>query len=1008
MNRICIIPGPRQCLLLTMAAIFLGVATHAATIDFARDIRPLLNKHCTACHGGVKKEGGVSFVFRELATVAGKSGEVPVKPGDLEHSEAYRRITTKDDDDIMPPRKHGPGLTPQEAEVFKEWIKQGAPWQGHWAYTPPQPQVLPKVSGASWCRQDLDRFILAKLKDAKLKPSPDADRAQWLRRVTFDLTGLPPTPDEVKVFLADKSKQAHEHVVDRLLKSERFGERWAALWLDLSRYADSQGYEKDSPRTIWPYRDWLIRAFNSDMPFDQFTIRQIAGDLLPDATLDDIVATGFHRNTPTNVEGGTDDEEFRVAAVLDRVSTTWAVWEGVTFNCVQCHAHPYDPFDQPEFYKFVAFYNTSRDWDLREDLPKLDVPLNTADFGKARDLDRKIRNLMSAELKASQQLAGKDSHWRALKPSSAKSTLQTKLVLRDNSDGTRDVLTEGTVSHDSQFTIDIPLPEGVGKLTALRVEVLPRDPAKAQFTPELGFEISELRAQLLTKENEAKIEAHEKEVSAARAAESKAGKDKKAELKKKADQLEASQPGVIKFTYALGDELDPFDDAQATLRPDKQGWGANPRMMHARHLVLVPDAAVDLPRGARLRLIIRQEAAPNDLMPLVMNRSRYSISDNPAWQTLTCDSAFAQRRSEIASLEKERKGIKSATMPVMMEQDVALRRGTATFKRGNWLDKGDAVQAAVPKVFPQLPANAPADRLAMARWMVSKGNPLTARVAVNRFWEQLFGTGLVASLGDFGTSGKPPSHPELLDYLALRFQNEMGCSIKKLLRELVLSSTYMPDNRVTPKLREKDPQNRLLSRGPRTRLSAEMIRDNALAVAGLLSDKAFGPPVMPVQPDGIWRAARSNLKWQTSKGEDAHRRALYTYIRRSSPYPSLLTFDAPNRLVCAVQRVTTSTPLQALVTLNDPVYMECAVALAGRMCEEGNAPAKQIALGYRLATGRDPSKADVRDLEELYASALKDYQSDSASAGKLGGVPEKAALALVANAILNLDVVLTK
>ncbi len=965
-------------------------------VDFAREIRPLLNKHCAACHGGVKQASELSFVYRDKVLSPAKSGKIPVVPRKPDESELVLRVTTRDENERMPPPEHGPRLEEAEIARLRQWVQEGAPWKEHWAFLPPKPQSLPQVNNPDWCRQPMDCFILERLEQTGLQPSPEADRLTWLRRVTFDLIGLPPSLDEARAFVADESKNAHEKVADRLLASPRFGERWAALWLDLARYADSQGYEKDSLRTMWPYRDWLIRVWNADMPYDQFTIRQIAGDLLPEASMEDRIATGFHRNTPTNSEGGTDDEEFRVVAVIDRVNTTWQVWQGITFGCVQCHSHPYDPIEHDEYYRFLAYFNTSRDWDLRSDDPRLSVPLSENDFTRARELDRRMSQLRREELDITEKMTANAGQWQPLKPDLAASTKLTELVVTEDETGAAEVLTEGTVSHDSRFTLEFPLPEGLDRLTALRIGVLPRNMAKAPSSPELGFTISHLRAQVVTSETAGRIGDEEP-------AEDGNGK------KGGKENNPAPLPGEILFAVALGDELEPFDDPQATLNADKPGWGAIPRIMHPRRLVLVPPEPVSLPRGARLRLVIRQENAPNDLAPLVMNRSRYAITANDAWTTLVKDKEFQRRRDEIKNIARERSAIKGALLPVMAEQEAGLRRQSAVFVRGNWLEKGSEVSPGLPGIFSSLREEASADRLSFARWLVSPENPLTARAAVNRVWEQLFGLGLVETLEDFGSSGQSPSHPGLLDFLALRFQNEQAWSRKKLLRELVLSATYRQTARVTSELRERDPRNRLLARGPRSRLSAEMVRDNALALAGLLSDRMHGPSVMPPQPEGIWRAARSNLKWEESKGEDRLRRAIYTYWRRSSPYPGMLAFDAPARLVCNPRRMITNTPLQALVTLNDPVYMEAAVGLARRMrAEGGSTAAGQVAYGYELATGRKPDDKIVGDLLALHAKAMTDYRANPELADRLAGNAEMSALALVANAILNLDIVLTK
>ena len=995
-------------------AVVLAVpAAFGSPVDFARDIKPLFNKHCTACHGGVKQASNLSLVYHSKVLEPAKTGKIPVVPGKPEKSELIARITSTDTDEVMPPPKHGKPLPEKDIALLRDWIQQGAHWDEHWAFMAPRPPPVPKLADASWCKQSLDAFVLGRLQKEDLKPSPEADAAQWLRRATFDLTGLPPTPEEVNALQAATLKsspdQAYAIAVDRLLKSPRFGERWASVWQDLSRYADSQGYEADKPRTIWPYRDWLVRAFNADLPFDQFTIKQLAGDLLPHATLDDRIATAFHRNTPTNSEGGTDDEEFRVVAVVDRVATTWRTFQGITFNCVQCHSHPYDPIENVEYYRFMSFFNTQKDWDMDEDHPKVRVPLKEADFARAQKLDDRLRALRSAQVAEMLSKSGTDP-WKALVPLKVQSTGQTKLVAKKADDGITDVVAEGTVSHYSVFTIDTPVPAGATKLTALKVDALPVDPVKAKSTAELGYVVSLLRAIVVTPETEAAVLASttpppEKEAEVAANA---AGKPKaKTQREPEPVPNPPAQPGEITFSYALGDEADPVYDAQTTLNPDKGGWGANPRMTHPRRLVLVPSKAVDLPAGSKLRIIMRHDEGGFGYAPLVTNRCRFAISDNEEWTTYTQGKAFTDRHAELAKLEKERSSIANALMPVMEEQDTHLLRQTSTFMRGNWLDKGEVVTPGIPAVFGSLPKTGEPQRLALARWLASDKNPLTARVAVNRFWEQLFGTGIVETLEDFGSSGQPPSDQALLDHLALRFEHELGWSMKNLLREIVLSATYRQTSKARPELQERDPHNRLLAHGPRTRLSAEMVRDNALAVSGLLSPKMYGPPVMPLQPDGIWRAARSGLKWKNADGDDAHRRSLYTYWRRSSPYPSSLTFDAPDRLLCTARRSTTNTPLQALVTLNDPVFMECAAALAARVEKEGDLK-QQISAAFELATGAAPGAKDVDDLAALHEAALAEYRGDAKLTKALGGTPGKAALAVVANAILNLDSVLTK
>ena len=1015
-------------------ALFLGVLLSARAadvlpreVDFARDIRPIFNKNCVACHGGVKQTAKISLIYRDIVVATNAADEKPIHPGDAEHSEIIRRISTTNLDDRMPPQEHGAALSEKEIKLMRDWIQQGATWKEHWAWGKPVAPAMPKISKPKWIRQPLDAFVLAKLDSEKLKPSREADRAQWLRRVSFDLTGIAPTPDAVKTFLADKSPDAYEKTVDRLLASPRFGERWATPWLDAARYADSMGYEKDPLRTVWPYRDWVIRALNEDLPFDQFTIRQLAGDLLPDATLPDQIAATFHRNTQVNTEGGTDDEEFRVTATIDRVNTTWQVWQATTMGCVQCHSHPYEPINHKEFYSALAFFNTTRDWDLKDEFPVLRVPLDEKENVRARELDKKISDLRRQEFALTAKLAARPEAWQALTPAQATATRGTKLVIKTNEASIADVMTTGTVAANSSFTIEIPVPENFTSLGALRIDILPVDEAKARLTPEPGFAITQLKFVLAGKNSAGTtnlIEHEDVEIegdNAVSLSSPKGGEGRGEEAQLSSDQIPSPQPSPrsggerelesreIKLAHCFGDEAEPIFEDDASLRPDKSGWGAYPRLTHPRYAVFVPQELVAVTKGARLRISIAHGLGGGATAAQVARRIRFSASDRDDWVKLSASAEFQARRKQLADLQKQRAEIATVTMPALVEQDPALRRTTAVFDRGNWLNKTDVVAPGVPKLFGQLATDASADRLALARWLVSPENSLTARVTVNRVWEQLFGIGIVETVEDFGSSGEKPSHPELLDFLARRFQNELGWSLKKLLRELVLSAAYRQDARATPLLTQRDPRNRLLAHGPRTRLSAEMVRDHALATSGLLSEKMFGPPVMPPQPDGIWNVVYSKEEWRESTGADKHRRAVYTLVRRTTGYPSALTFDQPTREVCVARRLRTNTPLQALVTLNDPVYVECAVALAARMRREGGEDLqKQIARGYELACGVAPDKSSIAALRDLHERSLARYEREPELAKKLAATPADAALALVANTILNLDSALTK
>jgi len=938
-------------------------------VSFNEHIRPIFAKHCVACHGGVKQAAGISFIYREQATGEGESGLTPITPGSPEESYALDRVSDPDPETRMPPAEHGPPLGEHQIALLRKWIEQGAEWELHRSFVAPKQHEPPAVGNSTWARDPLDKFILARLEAEGLSPAADADRAAWLRRASLDLTGLPPSPEEYAEFALDNRPDAYERAVDRLLASPHFGERWAAMWLDLARYADTVGYEKDPHRDIWPYRDWLIRALNDDMPFDEFTVKQLAGDLLPEGTLADRLATALHRNTQTNMEGGTDDEEFRTVAVLDRVSTTWQVWQGSTFRCTQCHDHPYDPIRHDEYYKFVAFFNTSRDADLNEDHPLLRVPDDAAAWEEAEQLDATIGDLRRRVFDQHSALADDQALWRPLRASSATASGPTKLVVRDDpKEGVSEVLAEGTTPAESAFTYEFPL-DGIARLTAVRIDALPKDLAAALKTPEAGFVLSLLKGQLVSAEG--------------------------AELQE------------IEFAAAACDEAEPLLNPEDSLNDNIEGWGDYTRLSYPRHAVFVLKRPVELPPGGRLRLSLQFKHVDTGGGALYIQRGRFAASDSDKWTGLVDDAGYLEAKRELAGLIKRRAEMAGTNVPVMADQASRFARRTYTFARGNWLDKETEVEPGVPEVMPPLPDGAKADRLAMAQWLVSQENPLTARVMVNRLWQELFGIGIVETADDFGTSGELPSHPELLDHLALRFQGEYAWSLKKMLRSLVLSATYRQDGTTSAEKLAKDPRNRLLSRGPRTRLTAEMIRDQALALSGRLSPKMYGKPVMPPQPDGVWRSVYNDEKWVTAEGEDRYRRAVYTYWKRTSGYPSLMTFDMPSRDICVARRVATNTPLQALVTLNDEAFIELAQGFAERMAA-ADQPREQIAVGYRFATGRAIHSEKLDRLMTLYDEAAAAFDANAEQAKKLAPTRERYALTVVANALLNLDEMLTK
>ncbi|MDX1680881.1 MAG: PSD1 and planctomycete cytochrome C domain-containing protein [Akkermansiaceae bacterium] len=936
--------------LAALAALHAGLM---AEVEFNRDIRPILTKDCTACHGGVKAAGGISFIYRDMALSEGDSGKRAIVPGKPEESEMIRRMRHSDPDEVMPKPKHGPPLAEEKIQLIEQWIREGAEWQEHWSFVPPKHVAVEKVSDESWPSQPLDRYVLKRLDEEGLKPSAEAPPAEWLRQVSFDLIGLPPTLDELKTFEqahARDPQAAREEVVDRLLASPHYGERWAVVWMDLARYSDTFGFEKDPGRTIWPWRDWLIRAFNADMPYDQFTIEQLAGDLLPEPTADQRLATAFHRNTQNNTEGGTDDEEFRVAAVMDRVATTWTAWQATTFGCVQCHAHPYDPIEHEEYYKFTAFFNNTEDHDLDSDYPWMKVPEEAQLAERTSELELRMHELRVQLNADGHRLLADADQWRPFTPDEFSPTHGELQVTSDGS-----IRASGTLPVLSAHVLSGP----VSDFQALRLDILPESDDPTQW-PERGSMVKKLELRLIDAQGE-------------------------------------STP--IKLKEAFADKMTGVKALEAD-----GNLGAYPKLHEPRWFVVVPEKPVVTRQGDRLEIKLQHGYATAGSQATPVRRFTVKLSNDGSWRKLVEDSTRQATWQRRAELEEEYKAINGAMVPIMVEGP---KRETRLFARGNRLSKEQAVEPGIPKLFGGQ-SGPDMNRLDMAKWLVSEDNPLTARVMVNRLWQQLFDLGLVETVEDFGTSGTPPSHPALLDHLALRFQFEHDWSIKAMLREIVLSSTYRQSHKATPELLERDPRNELLARGPRKRLSAEMVRDQALAVGGILSDKMHGPSVFPPQPAGVWKSVYNGKKWKESKGADRVRRAVYTYHKRTAPHPAFLTFDAPSRDLCTARRITSNTPLQALVTMNDPAHIEAAQGFAKRMQEHSPKLAKQLSHGMFLATQREADSSIIGELEALYREAAEDYRTHPEEAKHLADTPEEAAMVLVANTILNLDAALTR
>ena len=1120
------------------------------TVDFNSQVRPIISAKCFHCHGPDEgsRKAKLRLDLREEA-IRERDGIIPIKPGDEKNSEVIRRITAgEDSDDLMPPIKAGHPLTPAEIEVLKKWVRQGAPYAPHWSFVKPSRPATPKVSRSSWPKSPIDNFILAKLDANNLKPSPPADRYALIRRLSLDLVGLPPTPVEVDAFVKDKSPNAYEKLVERLLASPAYGEKWARMWLDIARYADSYGYGQDSLRqnNPWPYRDWVIKAFNRNVPFDQFTLEQLAGDLLENPSEEQLIATAFHRNTMTNVEGGTDDEEWRVAAVKDRANVTAQAWMGLTMGCAQCHTHKFDPISQKEYYQFYAFFNQTEDNDQADERPTF--ALFTSDqrkrMGELKEqiavLEGKIskNNPDLAREFAAWEKAAHANDWRPVDLKEHKSA--RRATFRKLDDGS--LLTDTNAADKDTYTLKFD--STLTNATALRLEVLPDDslpgrgpghgtkgnfvlndlqfsmkaaagPPRARFVrielPGDSRFLSLAEVQVFSDEENiaTKGKASQSSVDFDGPAEFAIDGNTSGDFEKKSTthtqqenspwwevDLGAEQAieSVVVWNrtdggvgsrlanfrlIALDDTRKPVwtnvvatapktsvklsahertitlkrvtatyeqKDFEASIIAGgnddiKRGWavGGGQGKPH----VAVFEFSEPLPPGeATVRLYHRfgkqhslgrfrfsltdvrmPVAVPERLKPALAvaadKRSAPQQEELSLWFQQFA-SATAEIRAQIEPLQKKLDDIKALQVPIMRDFVADKQRVTRLLNKGNFLDPGDEVFAAIPASFSSWPSGAPTNRLGLAKWLMSDGNPLTARVTANRFWAQIFGTGLVETEEDFGTQGSLPTHPELLDWLALELRDN-GWNVKAFLKTIVMSATYQQSSRITPESLAKDPLNRLLSRAPRRRLEAEVIRDQAMAFGGLLSPKIDGPSVYPPQPDGLWRVAFDGKRdYPTSMGEDRYRRGLYTVWRRTIPYPSMATFDAPSRETCTFRRLPTNTPLQAYVTLNDPVFVEVAQALGRRMVREGGETVEErIRFGLKLVLSRPSEKAQVDALKKLFESELAHYRTDEKDAMKLATEPlgklptglsaaEAAAWTVVANVLLNLDGVLMK
>ena len=975
-----------------------------AEADFTRDVRPILSGICFKCHGPDDKsrKGGLRLDLREEALKAGKSDELAIVPGKPEKSEIIRRITSTDPDEIMPPPKAKLELNDAQKKTLTDWVAAGAEYKPHWAFIAPK-AVTPQILNLkSQILNPIDAFVLARLEKEGLSPSPEADRPTLARRLSLDLIGLPPTLEETAAFLKDTAPDAYERLVDRLLASPRYGERWARRWLDLARYADTNGYEKDRDRNIWPYRDWVIRALNEDMPFDIFTTKQIAGDLLPEPTPEDRIATGFHRNTMLNEEGGIDPLEFRYAAMTDRVATTGTAWLGLTIGCAQCHTHKFDPIVHKEYFQFMAFLNNADEPDL--DLPTAEqATRRTSNLAQAAKLLAELPSKwpVAAEKPTLEQaftawLAREREHavvWETVVPAEMKSTSP---ILTAQPDGS--VFASGDATKYDRYELKLrDLPAGV---TGLRLEVLPDDrlpghgPGMGYYEgPKGDFFLSDLK--LLVGDTALHF--------------SKATASYVNERFAAANAIDAD----LQTGWSCGGGLGEAHEAVFVLdKPLAQGGEATLKLEFSRHYACALGrfriSYTTDPRGGEAREMPGEIAALIALPEAQLTTPQRQILHE---QFLLAAPELAAETKAIRDL---RKPPRARTTLVLQERPAANPRPTFIHHRGEYLQTEEQVQPGVPAFLPAFPADAPRNRLGLARWLVSPENPLTARVAVNRQWQAFFGTGLVATLNDFGFQGEAPSHPELLDWLAVEFVKQ-GWSLKKLHRLIVTSATYRQSSHVTAALLAKDPKNRLLARGPRQRVDAEVVRDIALLASGLLSEKMYGPPVKPPQPAGVTEAAYGSPTWDASSGEDRYRRALYTFQKRSAPFATFNTFDAPSGEVCVARRDLTNTPLQSLTLLNDEAFLECAQALGSRAAELPGDDEAKTAFIFQRCTSRPPRAAETAKLLAFLAAQRERIAHGELPAKDIAGaapskaeINARAAWTLLARSVLNLDETITK
>ena len=1027
-----------------------GVARGAepTPIQYNRDVRPILSDKCFRCHGpdSASRQAELRLDRRESA-IQDRDGVPAIAPGKPEASELLHRIAAADPGERMPPADAGETLSQREIDLLRRWIDEGAEYEPHWSLLAPKSPPPPSVNRSDWARNEIDRFVHSRLEHENLSPSPEADRAVLLRRVSLDLTGLPPTLEELEAFLNDPADDAYERAVDRLLASPRYGERMALEWLDLARYADTNGYFSDLERQTWRWRDWVIDAFNRNQPFDEFTVEQLAGDLLATPTEEQRIATGFNRNHPVTNESGVIDEEYRVEYVADRTETTGAIWLGLTVGCARCHDHKFDPLSQREYYQLFTYFNNVPEQGLVKGTgnPPPSMQLFSPEV-KARlaALDGQLAPAEAAWKVANERLQEPFNAWQASAAESlppvcpadaaawfdftregaeARGRCGAQAVDRIKyADGIRGQAVK--LDNGGHFAFESPLPldrqtpftfsvwiqpaaaqsgcvvskiEPAGELRGLevlwykrqiRVNLVHRWAADAiELITERSFPPHEWRHLAIVYDGSGRADGLQIYIDA-----------KLQPVKIERDSLSGSIANGQPWRIGRKDETNGFDglidEVQLTPR------AASPAEVADLYWSQLVGGALAAPAEKRSA---KQSQA---LLEYYLDREA-STADREAYQLLE-------------SLKRERAELLAGVPTTMVMQELEKPRAAHLLVRGQYDQPGEPVSAGVPACLPPLPAGAPANRLALARWLVDPAHPLTARVAVNRLWQQFFGVGLVKTVNDFGSQGEVPSHPELLDWLAVKFVSS-GWDVKAMQKRIVTSAAYRQNIRVGPELAERDPENRLLARGPRFRLPAELIRDQALAIAGMLTDTVGGPSVKPYQPDGLWEAVSYNgdYSYVQDHGAALYRRGLYTYWKRQSPPPGLLAFDAPTRETCVVKRSRTNTPLQALVLLNDPTYIEAARVLAERTMQQATTAEERVRYAFRRATCRAPEADELAALVELYEQERASFAAKPQAAAELLAVGEwprdekldpidHAAWTSLMGVLLNLDEVVTR